>query len=122
MVICLHPTETKHTVESGFYRLGARALHTDGISSVEFTADDGSSTPVSTNVLSESNYNKHPLPMWRHNAVLDLSSLNDGQVTITIKAYAADATTLSESYSILNNSGGSFTQVAVYMDSSPTGS
>lgn len=122
----LQPTEVPFTIESGNYVLGAGGDDLTGIASVYFEADDGVNTPVSDTVTARANFLKHVTlgssrakAKYEYWTTLNLSSLDDGPVTITITATPSGGgeTPKTFTYTVLNNSSSSFTPLIRYVDS-----
>lgn len=117
-VVLGHPEVPHEIVDSGTYSVGARARADGGIESVTFTATGPDGTATST-ITAQSSYTKHASAIWCFNTTLDLSSVGDGMVTITITAtpVEADVAARTLSYEVLNNVGGTFNpRQWVYVD------
>jgi hypothetical protein len=100
---------------------GLASVSINGISSVQVTVSDGVNPDVVGSV-SSANWNQiHAGWVPAFNVTLDLTSLNDGPVTVTALATDRDANTRSIAQTVNNNSGGTLDEYDAfisYVDSS----
>lgn len=100
---------------AGDFVAKADAVGHFGISKVVFTADDGVNTPLSSGDITARDSNGADWPCHRY--TFDLSSLDDGPVTITaVATCAGTGGTRSISQVIYNTSGGTLTRPVYYVD------
>lgn len=93
----------------------------DGLSQVVFTVDDGVNTPVTSTVTTRSESAVDGL--YRFQSNMDLSTLDDGALTITATATSnCGLGTRSDTFGILYNGGGGLSTDTYYVSTTGTGS
>lgn len=116
------PTEVPFEMVAGAYQFGMVAKHIEGIASVEHRFSDGVTPDLVVTTTERGSLTKHTNAIWCHQGSVELGSLNDGQVTVTQTATpnGAGQTPRVMTWSLFNNSAGSFTPLERWV--SPGGS
>lgn len=97
--------------------LGVPAFSRHGITSVQFTISDGANPDIVTSATTQSWNTVHSDWVWCYNVTVDLTTLNDGALTVTVLVTDGNSDTRTIQQTINNNSGGSMRFHEAWVDS-----